>query len=62
MVWDAFEQLAAARGGNGYSLNPIGWQDMLAWQQVTGAQLTPWEAECIVCMDCAARAVTDKKG
>lgn len=59
-VWDVFCELAAARGGNGYAANPVGWPDIAAWQQVSGARLTPWEAETLIHLDRAVRAILAK--
>lgn len=28
----------------GMGVGPIGWRDIAAWQDVTGIELTPWEA------------------
>lgn len=55
-LWDIYAQLAAARGGNGFSPNPIGWADLAAWQQLNGFALSPWEAETLIHIDYAARA------
>lgn len=35
----------ASSGGGGEA--PLGWQDMVAWQQITGIELHPWEARAI---------------
>lgn len=31
----------------GMGEGPIGWQEIAAWQQLTGTQIEPWEARCI---------------
>lgn len=59
-LWDIFHELAAARGGNGYAANPVDWKDLAAWQQVCGVALTPWEAETLIHLDRAVRAIMAK--
>lgn len=51
MVWRAFDDLDAQRGGNGFGDNPITYRDMLAWQQMTGWALDPWEVEAVRAVD-----------
>lgn len=50
-VWEWFKALDAARGSNGWGPNPISWADLVAWQQLAGVQLTPWEAETLRALD-----------
>jgi len=59
-LWEVFLQLDAGRGGGGFGAASIGWQDLAAWQQTTGQQLTGWEAETLIRTDRAVRAVFDK--
>lgn len=47
MVWLAFTQIDAQRGGNGFMPNSIGYADMLAWQSATGWTLDPWEVDAL---------------
>jgi hypothetical protein len=56
-VWDAFDQISMARGGNYKEPQPVSWQDLAAWQHLSGIPLTPWEAETIIHLDRAARTV-----
>ena len=60
-LWEIDLQLHAGRGGNGFGLNPVGWPEIAAWQRVTGTTLTPWEAETLVIVDRAVRAVLHKE-
>lgn len=55
-LWDAFAAIAGTRGAGA----PISWQDLAAWQQANGVRLSPWEADTIIDMDRAARAVQNK--
>jgi hypothetical protein len=59
-VWDVWQQLCLARGGNGFGPNPIGWVELDAWQRLTGQNLTSWECETVVILDRAARAALTK--
>jgi hypothetical protein len=34
----------------GMGIIPIGWQDLVAWQQCTGVQLPPWQLRLLVSM------------
>jgi len=38
---------------NGMGAAPVGWQDILAWQSVTGLELEPYEAEAIITLSSA---------
>jgi hypothetical protein len=59
-LWDVYLQLDAGRAGGGFAAASIGWQDIYAWQQTTGRQLTGWEAETLIRIDRAIRAIFDK--
>lgn len=39
----------------------ITYQDLSAWQDISGVRLTPWEADTILEMDSAVRAVMAKE-
>lgn len=56
-LWQTWQQLCVARGSNGFGPYPVGWNDLDAWQRVSGQRLTAWEAETITQLDRAARAV-----
>lgn len=49
------------RGQNGYGPNAIGWQDIAAWQAVTGQALSGWEASVIGALDAVAMAAAAKQ-
>lgn len=59
-LWQIYLQLDAGRGGTGFGAAVIGWQDIAAWQRITGQPLTGWEAETLIRTDRAVRAVLDK--
>jgi hypothetical protein len=50
-LWDIFFEIAQARGGNGFGLNPIGWTDIARWQEVTGFRLSRFERSVIFELD-----------
>ncbi len=50
-VWEAFFALSTHRGSNGFGPNAIGWQDIDAWQRVSGARLTGLELDWIFELD-----------
>lgn len=45
-----FYELSSGRQ-NGMGLNPISWQDIRAWQEVTGERLALWELNAIKRLD-----------
>ena len=53
-LWGAFLQLHRSRGSAGMGPASIGWQDLAAWQQVAGVQLTPWEIDTLLALDSVA--------
>ena len=55
-VWNAFCAMHDAWGSNGYAPNAVTWQDIAAWQQVSGQALTPWELEMVRALDGVAMA------
>jgi hypothetical protein len=56
LLWQTFIDMHGARqAGLGGPL-PITWADILAWGQVHGVQLSPWEAGVIKQIDQAALA------
>lgn len=48
-----FWALAHQRAGNGYGPNPISWQEIRAWSEVTGIRPEPWEIDALTSMDSA---------
>lgn len=55
-VWDAFVALDAARLPS-MGASPILASELLAWQQLHGVRLSPWECESLMAMDRACLAV-----
>lgn len=60
LVWDTFIELHNARGG-GMGPSPIAWRDVLAWQEVRGVQLTPWEVDTLMALDQVAMKTLNEK-
>lgn len=54
-VWDAFAMLHAARPV-GMAPGAITPSEIVAWQQLVGVTLNPWEVETLMAMDRAAMA------
>jgi hypothetical protein len=59
-LWAIFLELHSARGGNGYSPNPIGFSELVAWQQLREWPLDSWEVEAIRQIDAAYLAAWAK--
>ncbi len=59
-LWQIYLQLDAGRGAGAFSSVAIGWQDIAAWQRITGQPLSGWEAETLIRTDRAVRAILDK--
>lgn len=55
MLYDLFVQLNAARPV-GMGPGAIPPSELLAWQQLMGVRLSPWEADTLLAMDRAALA------
>jgi len=47
MLWGDFLELHGARGSTGFGPMRITFADLQAWQVIRGAQLSPWEVDCI---------------
>lgn len=66
-VWWAFLQLHGARPSGGMGPSAIPPSEILAWQQLNGVELTPFEVDTLLALDAVAlRAMapptpTDKK-
>lgn len=54
-LWQAFVALDAARVPS-MGASPILASELVAWQQLHGVRLSPWEAETLQAMDRAAQA------
>lgn len=50
-LWQWFGELARGRGGSGFGPNPISWQDIRAWGDLTGIEPTVFEVECLMAID-----------
>lgn len=53
MVWQVFVKLHGERGAGMSAPNPIGSASVIAWQQLHGVRLTPWELSAIEQLDAA---------
>lgn len=59
-LWDIFGELSVARGSNGFGINAINYREITSWQHLSGVTLTPWEAETLIHLDRAVRAILSK--
>lgn len=50
-VWQWFGDLSAARGGNGWGPNPIGYADVAAWAALTRRDPTAAEVDLLMALD-----------
>lgn len=50
-IWFAFLQLNSKRTSNGFGINPITYQDVLAYCQLKGVYLNPYEVDLIMQLD-----------
>jgi hypothetical protein len=46
-LFQAFQDLSAARGSNGFGINPISYSEIEAYKELTGARLTYWDVRMI---------------
>lgn len=61
-LWDVFLALSSARAPAGMGgVAPLSYRDLVAFQDVTGIRLTPWEASALREADLAAMAALTKK-
>ena len=49
-----------ARDSNGFGINAINYREIASWQHLSGVALTPWEAETLIHLDRAVRAILSK--
>jgi hypothetical protein len=49
-LWNYFCRLSSRRR-SGFSIEPIGWQDLAAFIHLTGVRLAPWEIQLIEMLD-----------
>jgi hypothetical protein len=50
-LWEAFLDLHGARSGNGFGPNPIGFQEIEAWERSRGVSLNVWEWDTLRLLD-----------
>lgn len=62
-VWSLFCELDSTRGGNGFGVDSIDEERLVAWQQLHGVRLNPWEIEQIQMLDrlCLMAMVDEQK-
>lgn len=60
-LWAWFVELSAARSGNGFGENPIGYTEIAAWAALTGRDLTPWEVSVLRRLDAVTLAAWAEK-
>lgn len=58
-IWRWFWELNASRKGSGFGPLPIGYDDVEAWQRITGAKPSYWELRTLKAMDSAYRKCVD---
>lgn len=51
-LWEWFMELGSGRTG-GFGPNPLTWEGISAWCDLTGTRLSPWEVRAIKALDCA---------
>ncbi|NEU95043.1 phage tail assembly chaperone [Bradyrhizobium uaiense] len=50
-LWRIYDRLRRRKGGNGFALSPIEWQDIDAFLRRTQTDLAPWELEILEMLD-----------
>lgn len=60
-LWNWFMELEAARGGNGYGINPLSFAEIHAWTQLTRVQPVPWEIDAIKRIDAVRIRISNEK-
>lgn len=50
-LWLLFWELNGRRTGSGFGGNPITYADLLAWMNIHGISLTPWEVQTLMELD-----------
>jgi hypothetical protein len=51
-LWSAYAQIGRSRGG-GFGAAAVSFQEIEAWQRLTGVTLTAWELDTIIEIDAA---------
>lgn len=60
-VWYWFRELDCQRSGNGFGMNPIGFQAIGEWARLRGVTLLQWQIDAIIAMDLKRREVAAQK-
>lgn len=50
-LWETFWDLSLSRGNNGFSENPLSWQELHAFAVLNGLDLSPYQAATLRSMD-----------
>jgi hypothetical protein len=50
-IWTWFLELCGARSSNGWGPNPLGFQDIRAWAELTGTTIRPVEVQVLLRLD-----------
>lgn len=50
-LWSIFWELSAGRGGSGFGPNPIRFEDIKCWMELSGTELIFWEVSALKAMD-----------
>ncbi|UFX41792.1 hypothetical protein HAP47_0021040 [Bradyrhizobium sp. 41S5] len=50
-LWRIYDRMRRRKGGNGFALSPLEWQDIDAFLRRTQTDLAPWELEIIEMLD-----------
>lgn len=59
-IWRAFLDLHGSRA-TGFGVSAIAPSEVLAWQQLRGVRLTPWEVDTLAALDSAVVAVMSEQ-
>jgi len=59
-LFQVFQELSAARGSNGFGVNPISYSEIQAYRELTGARLSYWDVKMVRRIDSIFMAATYK--
>ncbi len=60
-LWAWFTDLSRPRGNNGFGMTHIGWGDIVAWLELSGISLAPWEMTALIRLDAEIRNAMAEK-
>lgn len=60
-LWKWFLELDAARGSNGFGLNPLSYAEIKAWADLLGHKPQSWEIKAIKRFDSVRIRITNEK-